>query len=358
MIVVAVAIIFAIVIAALMSKVERTKGKNNFFHLAFVCLAVVFVLVSPEGFHRAVFSPVGIAIVAGIYPCYVSVVAVASPQEEDDKAILQYWLVASILQYFTAWMNILMGKHSSELTSNTANGEVNMIYNKWWSGFSFFFLLWLIIPWTDGSYLIHNKITAPFLTPIIEPFAKNFNVFFSALISTSVNGIYIWVFFVAFHWCPDPVKSILTISVGIVYPWICSVVAAHTDEVEDDTYWLTYWSCYGLLFLAMQFIEQYSGSILGFYYVILAATIYLMLPMFQGSEKVFRYVLVPLFGQHEMLILRDAKAIEKQLLRTISKKRVPSVRKAISDRFSRNYSELDPFLPKDESTSYNTSGIV
>ncbi|OEU16043.1 hypothetical protein FRACYDRAFT_144853, partial [Fragilariopsis cylindrus CCMP1102] len=76
-----------------------------------------------------------------------------------------------------------------------------------------------------------------------------------------------------------------------IYPAVSSIVAATTEEIADDTYWLTYWSCYGCLFLIMDVLEKLIGWIPGFYTLVIFSTIYLMLPMFQGSDKVFRTIL-------------------------------------------------------------------
>ena len=49
--------------------------------------------------------------------------------------------------------------------------------------------------------------------------------------------------------------------------------------------------------------ESWMGWIPGFYSLIIFSSIYLMLPMFQGADKVFRKILVPLAGLDEMLML-------------------------------------------------------
>lgn len=55
-----------------------------------------------------------------------------------------------------------------------------------------------------------------------------------------------------------------------------------------------------------------------------------MLPMFQGADKVFRKILVPLAGLQEMLMLRDAIRIKKDMLRSLPPARAKQVRKAIA----------------------------
>jgi hypothetical protein len=50
----------------------------------------------------------------------------------------------------------------------------------------------------------------------------------------------------------------------------------------------------------MDLSEKVLGRIPGFYTLIIFATIYLMLPMFRGADKVFRKILVPLAGLQEV----------------------------------------------------------
>ena len=74
-----------------------------------------------------------------------------------------------------------------------------------------------------------------------------------------------------------------------IYPIAASTVALTTKEDgTDDTFWLTYWSCFSLLFLCMDYLENFVGGIPGFYSVCMAATIYLFLPLFDGANVVFR----------------------------------------------------------------------
>ena len=62
--------------------------------------------------------------------------------------------------------------------------------------------------------------------------------------------------------------------------------------LEHPQYWLTYWSCFGILFLITDFIENFIGFIPGFYTLTIAATVYLMLPLFRGADTVSRRLLI------------------------------------------------------------------
>ena len=83
----------------------------------------------------------------------------------------------------------------------------------------------------------------------------------------------------------------------------------------------------------MDWAETWLGRIWGFYTVILFSTVYLMLPMTQGSDKVFRNVLVPLAGLQESLLLRDAVLLKKDLMSKFSADRQIELRKLITYSF-------------------------
>ena len=65
----------------------------------------------------------------------------------------------------------------------------------------------------------------------------------------------------------------------------------------------------------MTLVERTAGAPLGLYTACLGTTLYLMLPMFNGADVVFRNVLVPIAGQREALLLKRqlAKTMVKQL---------------------------------------------
>ena len=132
---------------------------------------------------------------------------------------------------------------------------------------------------------------------------------------------------------PAGLKRFISIAIGTVYPFMCSVTAAATDEIEDDTYWLTYWSVYGCLFLLMDLTESFLGRVPGFYTLVIFTTVYLMLPMFRGADKVFRKILVPLAGLQELLILRDSILIKKEMMKDLDPERAKIVRKSIAKFF-------------------------
>ena len=70
--------------------------------------------------------------------------------------------------------------------------------------------------------------------------------------------------------------------------------------------------------------------------------------MFQGADKVFRKVLVPLAGLQELLMLRDAIAVKKRMLKDLPPERAKSVRKAIAKFYNDDDDTVDPLELKQE----------
>jgi len=212
----------------------------------------------------------------------------------------------------------------------------------------FFFFLWLFFPKTNGAALLYEQVTEPYIAPIVRPLATKMNNWIMAIYQTTINAVHLWLIWIIFMFLPAALKRIVAIGVGTAYPLISSISAAATVEVEDDSYWLTYWSCYGCLFLIMEFLETWLGKIPGFYTLVILATIYLMLPMFQGADKVFRKILVPLARLQEMLMLRDAIYVKKRMLKDLDPERAKIVRKAIAKFYDDDDETADPVELKKE----------
>ncbi|KAI2507154.1 hypothetical protein MHU86_7220 [Fragilaria crotonensis] len=70
-----------------------------------------------------------------------------------------------------------------------------------------------------------------------------------------------------------------------------------------------------------------------FYSICLCATVYLFLPMFRGAESVFRNVLVPLTGQYENMLLRDALLVRREMERCVKKGRIRDLRAKVAEMF-------------------------
>ena len=206
------------------------------YHIIYWVVAGLLIGLLPVHISGIIFSELTLVLVGSVIPVYESVLAVCTPDEDDDTDWLRYWTVGGIFFMVTGWVD--------ELTDD--------IGDTYWYKAAIFFLFWLYFPKTNGAYWIDEKINQKYLGPRIKPLqAKLTNIIEGTiqLLSSAVHLYLLWIFFL---FLPKEVKKFVAIAVGVVYPFISSVVAIATEELEDDTYWLTYWSCYGVLFL---FIE-------------------------------------------------------------------------------------------------------
>lgn len=130
------------------------------------------------------------------------------------------------------------------------------------------------------------------------------------------------------------IKRYAVMGVGSIFPIAATVMALTAGKDSRLVMrWLTYWPCFGLLNLIMIGVEKFVGSFKGLYVMCLAATMYLMLPMFDGSTLIFREVLVPLLGQQELLYLRDARTLAAKFAKTLPADRQEHALKAAARAF-------------------------
>jgi hypothetical protein len=308
----------AVVLAAVATAyhtIHKTRGNKWTPHVIYFGVALASILLLPTVIARVVFSALTVSLVATVLPIYESIRAVCTVSEDDDRAWLLYWLLGGVLFIATEWVDDIVLKGSDKIYI--------------WYEVGFFCYVWLYFPQTDGAALVYDKITEPYLTPKIRPLQAKMNSFISYVYQLMVNAAHLWVLWIIFIFLPAGLKRLIAVLIGTVYPFVCSVGAASTEDIEDDTYWLTYWAVYGCLYLVMDLLETWLGWIPGFYTLFIFSTVYLMLPMFNGSDKVFRKVLVPLAGLQEMLMLKDAIVIKKKLLKDLDPERAKLVQEAI-----------------------------
>lgn len=311
------AVAATIVLTLILQKIKRWNKPPIWVHPIYFAVVAACLLLIPEDLQDDIFSPGGVVVVGTILPVYSSIVAVCSIGSGDDVMWLQFWASWGSLSFATEFMD--------DITSSLPNAGEH------WFEFEFFTVLWLVLPFTNGAAVLYNNITRPFLVPLASKMVAQFQGWMQSIL-TIVNTSHLWFVWYTFMTFGEDQRRFITVAIGTAYPMIASIAAiAHKDTLEDKgkdelessqsvTQWLTYWSCYMVLFVAMDYLENFVGSIRGFYSVCAVATLYLGLPMFNGADVVFRRILVPLSGQYEEMLVRDAWIVRQGIAKTIPDK--------------------------------------
>lgn len=292
-------LLFVLLLIPIFNRFPRTRGKNVVSHAVFVGTMAALLMLLPNVIRNVVFSVEGILIIGTIIPIYQSIQAVCSIDQSDDTEWLLYWIAYGTFSYATEFMDII-AEHFPKLAQH-------------WYELEFCCTLWMLLPFTDGSTLIFDKLIVPYVAPLCRQIKESTESYIQ-LILLVVNSTFLWIAWLTFMTLPEEARRFMVVAVGTIYPLAASVIAVTTQkDDDDDTYWLTYWASFNVLFIMMDYLENFIGTITGFYSLCMAATIYLFLPMFSGAEAVFRNILVPLSGQYENMLLRDVYLVRKEI---------------------------------------------
>lgn len=79
------------------------------------------------------------------YPAYMSIKAIESPGEQDDKLWLTYWVIFSIFRVVDDWVEVLFS------------------WIPFFFVFKLVFLVYLFAPQTKGAVTIYDSFVGPFL---------------------------------------------------------------------------------------------------------------------------------------------------------------------------------------------------
>ena len=315
-------VVVAVAMTPLLHRIPRTKGKNLLFQALYVIFVTIMLFFVPEWVQDELYSPGGVLLVGTLIPIYSSIVAAVTIDTTDDSAWLQFWVASSTFSFATEFMD--------EITAYLPEAGEH------WYEFEFFFTLWLVIPMTDGSGLIYEQITKPYITPMAQKLKSQVEGYVG-LFLTAINTSYLWIVWFCFVRLPEEQRRFLVVGLGTIYPTLASTVAiSTTNQVNENTeqkFWLVYWATYSLLFISMDYLENFVGHIVGFYSLCAVATLYLFLPMFQGAQVIFRRVLVPITGQYENLLLQDAYLVKLGMESSIPQQHRERVLSKASDLF-------------------------
>lgn len=307
-------------------------GSTGLFHLAYFLHCFVVLAIMPQGIKEAVFSPAGVLLLGAVFPLIESINAAASSDDNSaavSRTWLMYWIMHGLFSFAANDMSKMIERFGAQ-------------FAKHWYEFQFYMVLWLILPFTDGAAIIYEMVTKPYVVPIIAPITKAAEGWLTTVALTLINASHLW--FVAFFFMalPSVLKRFAVLAIGTYYPVASSIVAVATKD-DDSTAidkWLTYWSCFSLLYLAMLCAERLVGKVPGLYTLCLAVTLYLMLPIFDGSSAVFREILVPLFRQREALLVKDARKLAKNMIRQLPVSRHSAASQAASKAFLEEANKL------------------
>mmetsp|Transcript_18776 Transcript_18776/g.24184 ORF Transcript_18776/g.24184 Transcript_18776/m.24184 type:complete len:337 (-) Transcript_18776:197-1207(-) len=319
----AAAVSITAVLTPFMSKFKRTRGKSVAAHGVFLVSAALMLTFIPEGVQDDLFSPGGVILIGSVVPIYESVVAVCSIDSADDLAWLQFWLASGSFSFATEFMDEIIA-HLPEAGEH-------------WYEFEFFLTAWFMLPFTDGSGLLYDLITKPFIAPVATTLKVRMEGYVHILL-TMVNTAYLWIMWFAFLQLEEEQRRFVTVFLGTFYPMAATVVVVSTanqdpSSIQEQNFWLTYWSTYTILFILMDYLENFIGHIPGFYSLCAVTTLYLFLPMFKGADVVFRRVLVPLSGQYENMLLHDAFMVKLGMENVIPAKHHERVMSRAADLF-------------------------
>ena len=103
-------------------------------------------------------------------------------------------------------------------------------------------------------------------------------------------------------------SSYVTCLVGVLCPTYLSLKALESPEEDDDKHFLTYWVVYGI-FTVFDVFTSFLINQIHFYYTFkLAFLIWMFMPNFKGSIKVYNIIIGPLFKKYEG---KFAKGVDK-----------------------------------------------
>jgi TB2/DP1, HVA22 family len=327
-------VLSVVLLSPLVHKVPRSGGTNVVFHVLYCLVFGLAIAFIPDWIQNECFSPGGTVVLMNIIPLYDSIASLCSPNQRHNSVYLQYWISAHLFTLATEFMD--------DITNTLPSAGEH------WYEFEFFLIGWLACPLTDGAALLSKYITRPFLRPITTKLKAQLEGYIMQVFLIGVNTSYLWFLWLFFLTLPEEARRFLTIALGTVYPMIAStaVVASGDDDIgandmendnEEERFWLAYWASYSLLFLAMDYLENFVGSIRGFYSACAVATLYLFLPMFKGADVILRRILVPLTRQQENFIVRDAYSLKRSVMK--QHRRDPQAQARVFSRIAEVFQE-------------------
>ena len=109
-----------------------------------------------------------------------------------------------------------------------------------------------------------------------------------------------------------PLGSMVTTSITFFIPAYKTFKALESKDVKDDKRMLTFWICFGFVYL-FDNVFSWIFSFIYFYHLFRAVLIiYLYVPRFDGATKIYDMIIHPLFNKYSSLINSYLEPIEKR----------------------------------------------
>ena len=160
------------------------------------------------------------------------------------------------------------------------------------------------------SAQVQNHEIAKPLREQIDDFLNQKNVFTNGLMfleqKTGVNRIYLLqggAALLAFYLVVGYSSGLIVSLIGFVYPAYASIKAIQSEEKDDDTKWLIYWTVYSS-FNVVRYFTDIVLSWFPLYFAFKCAFLLWCMAPFSGNGSVFIYnkLLKPFVIQHEKTI--------------------------------------------------------
>lgn len=147
---------FAVLAAASLSYtyIEPNRGVCWKIHAVYLAVAICSVIFIPEDIASYIFTELTVTLVGAVYPIYMATKAVCTPDEDDDKEWLQFWMLGGVLFMLTTWVDDVIDGEKADAV---------------WLGSLLFTFFWLYFPLTCGALLVYDNITEPLLGPRLKP---------------------------------------------------------------------------------------------------------------------------------------------------------------------------------------------
>ena len=177
---------------------------------------------------------------------------------------------------------------------------------------------------------MYDKVTKKIAVPLLEPYVSKFNDgsilgSIAKFIGFGVSASHVMFLYFIFIILPSSVERFIVVVTGCLYPIAASIVAVTTDMANDDTQWLVYWTCFAMMYLVMLASDDILYWIPGYHSAMLTFVCYLMLPVFNGADSIFRGILVPVFGLKAQLLRRDARVLAEETTKGLTEEQKAAV---------------------------------